>query len=88
MGLWVNAPGGTLATVFLGTDANGSATAGTGAFDLVRHHGRMNILFVDGHVETDPILSTGNNVSSGAVNTPNNSPNGALSNVSIDVDFP
>jgi len=88
MGLWVNAVGGTLATVFLGTDSTGSATAGPGAFDLVRHHGRMNILYVDGHVDTEPILSTGNNVSSGAVGTANNSPNGALSNVSIDVDFP
>jgi prepilin-type N-terminal cleavage/methylation domain-containing protein/prepilin-type processing-associated H-X9-DG protein len=88
MGLWVNAPGGTLATVFLGTDSSGAATAGPGAFDLVRHHGRMNILYVDGHVDTEPILSTANNVSSGAVGTANNSPNGALSNVSIDVDFP
>ena len=87
LGLWANSPGDTLATVYLGTDAGGSL-AGSGAFDLVRHHGRMNILYVDGHVDTQPILSTGNNVSSGAVGTANNSPNGALSNVSIDVDFP
>jgi prepilin-type N-terminal cleavage/methylation domain-containing protein/prepilin-type processing-associated H-X9-DG protein len=86
-GLWVNAPQGTLATVFLGTDASGS-TAGPGAFDLLRHHGRMNILYVDGHVDTQPILSTANTVSSGAAGTANNSPNGALSNVSMDVGFP
>jgi prepilin-type N-terminal cleavage/methylation domain-containing protein/prepilin-type processing-associated H-X9-DG protein len=30
------------------------------AFDVVRHHGSMNILYVDGHVDSQPILADNN----------------------------
>jgi len=65
-------------------------TTGPAAFDLLRHHGLMNILFVDGHVESLPILSTGGTTTSGtaSLTNPSNSPSGGLMNVSIDIGFP
>lgn len=44
----------TLADVFNGNSASAKAD-----FDLVRHHGKMNALFLDGHVETLTITNTG-----------------------------
>ena len=88
LGLWVNAVGGNLGTVYLGTDTGGN-TPGSGAFDLLRHHGSMNILYVDGHVDTQPILSNGATKSSGgaSLTNPLNCPSGGLIGVSMDIDF-
>jgi prepilin-type N-terminal cleavage/methylation domain-containing protein/prepilin-type processing-associated H-X9-DG protein len=45
-----------------GTHGSGAGVDGTNYFDLVRHHGRVNILFGDGHVESRPILQNGGTV--------------------------
>ena len=50
--------------------------SGDVAFDLVRHHGRMNILCADGHVESQPILSNGATVATGALGSAGNTPSG------------
>jgi prepilin-type N-terminal cleavage/methylation domain-containing protein/prepilin-type processing-associated H-X9-DG protein len=81
--IWLLGPNLSLGDVYLGTDG----TAGTGVFDLVRHRGKMNILYVDGHVDDQPILSNGATAPSGAVGTPGNTPSGALMSVSMDKDF-
>jgi prepilin-type processing-associated H-X9-DG protein/prepilin-type N-terminal cleavage/methylation domain-containing protein len=92
LGVWVTGPGDSLADVYVGKDANGNLTAGSGVFDLVRHRGRMNILYVDGHVDSQPILSDGATTVSGgnpSLTNPTNSPSGSggLGGVSMDVDF-
>jgi prepilin-type processing-associated H-X9-DG protein/prepilin-type N-terminal cleavage/methylation domain-containing protein len=74
----------TLGDVYLGT---GGGTSGTSVFDLIRHRGLMNILYADGHVDNQPILSTGATKASGAVGTAGNSPSGGLMHVDMDVDF-
>ena len=56
-------------------------------FDLKRHRGRMNILFVDGHVDSPTILSTGATSSGDPIGSAANSPSGALMSVSMDKDF-
>jgi len=49
----------------------------SGRFDLQRHRGRMNILYADGHVDSQPILSTGAWVTpTDAVGSPDNTPSG------------
>ncbi len=60
---------------------------GSGVFDLTRHRGSLNILFVDGHVDSPPILSNGATSSSGAIGSAGNSPSGDLMNVSMDKYF-
>ena len=48
----------------------------------------MNILYVDGHVDSQIILRNGATSPTGPVGSPGNSPSGALMSVSMDVDFP
>ena len=81
--VWVLGPQLSLGDVYLGT----GGTVGSGVFDLVRHRGRMNILYADGHVESQPILSTGAVTAHGLIGTPGNSPSGSLMSVSMDKDF-
>jgi prepilin-type processing-associated H-X9-DG protein len=81
-------------------EPNGGAI-GAGIFDLARHRGRVNILYCDGHVDSQPILNTGaftvpNNDAPGS---PDNTPSGWVSGqapsigttgiggVSMNVDF-
>jgi prepilin-type processing-associated H-X9-DG protein len=82
--IWVLGPQLSLGNVYLGT----GGTAGNGVFDLSRHRGSVNILYVDGHVDRQLILSTGAVTPSGAVGSPHNSPSGDLMGVSMDKDFP
>ena len=81
--IWVLGPQLSLGDVYLGT----GGTVGNGVFDLVRHRGRMNILYVDGHVDSQPILSTGAATAYGAIGSASNSPSGDLMSVSMDKDF-
>jgi prepilin-type N-terminal cleavage/methylation domain-containing protein/prepilin-type processing-associated H-X9-DG protein len=83
LGLWVLQPNLSLGDVYLGT----GTTVGSGVFDLVRHRGDINILYVDGHVDDQAILSNGATAPSGALATPGNTPSGALMAVSMDKDF-
>jgi prepilin-type N-terminal cleavage/methylation domain-containing protein/prepilin-type processing-associated H-X9-DG protein len=83
LGLWVLQPNLSLGDVYLGT----GGTLGSGVFDLTRHRGMMNILYVDGHVDTQPILSNGATAPTGAVGTAGNSPSGELMSISMDKDF-
>ncbi len=82
--IWVLEAQLSLGDVYLGT----GGTCGSGVFDLVRHRGRMNVLYVDGHVDSPLILSNGATSASGDAGTPGNSPSGDLMAVSIDKDFP
>jgi prepilin-type processing-associated H-X9-DG protein len=43
----------------LGDVFNGNSASGPSNFDLLRHNGRMNVLFVDGHVDSIPIIQGG-----------------------------
>ena len=47
----------------------------------------MNILYADGHVDNQPILSTSRMTAVGALGTAGNSPSDGLKSISIDVDF-
>ena len=48
---------------------------GPGQFDLQRHKGNLNILYVDGHVDNQPILDTGSSTNNGvALGQPGNRP--------------
>lgn len=86
LGLWVNGAPDSLRDVYMGTDASGNATAGAGAFDLIRHHGSMNVLFVDGHVETHAILANSATTAVGALGSSGNMP-GDLSGITLDSGF-
>jgi prepilin-type processing-associated H-X9-DG protein/prepilin-type N-terminal cleavage/methylation domain-containing protein len=81
--IWVLGPNLSLGDVYLGT----GTTVGSGAFDLVRHRGTINILYVDGHVDNRSILSTGKTVPTGPVGSVGNSPSGDLMTVSMDRNF-
>jgi prepilin-type processing-associated H-X9-DG protein/prepilin-type N-terminal cleavage/methylation domain-containing protein len=81
--IWVLNPQMSLGDVYLGT----GGTSGSSVFDLVRHRGSINILYVDGHVDSQPILSTNGTTANGDVGSPGNSPSGGLMNVSMDKDF-
>lgn len=59
-----NAPS-TLADVF-----NANSASGASNFDLVRHRGKMNVLYLDGHVESLTILASGGMTYTSAVATP------------------
>ncbi len=85
--IWVHGPLASLGDAYMGTSGG---AIGTSAFDLVRHHGNLNVLYADGHVDSQPILSNGATTSSGtaALTNPSNCPSGALTKVSMDVDFP
>lgn len=75
----------SLADVFLAPINTGP---GASVFDLARHRGSLNILYVDGHADSQPILSTGSSVAVGAVGSPGNSPSGGMGGVTLDKDFP
>jgi prepilin-type processing-associated H-X9-DG protein/prepilin-type N-terminal cleavage/methylation domain-containing protein len=48
-----------------------------GQFDLIRHKGRVNLLYADGHVDSRPILTTGGTTTNGgALGSPTNTPSG------------
>jgi prepilin-type processing-associated H-X9-DG protein len=81
--IWVLGPQLSLGDVYLGT----GGTVGNGVFDLVRHRGAMNILYVDGHVVSPPILTSGATTINGAIGAPGNSPSGDLMATSMDKDF-
>jgi prepilin-type processing-associated H-X9-DG protein len=87
--IWVLGANLSLGDVYLGTGGTAAApaTASNGIFDLMRHRGSMNILYVDGHVDAQPILSNGATAASGALGTAGNSPSGDLMSVSMDKDF-
>ena len=80
--VWVHPAQQHLSDAYLGSN-----TVGASVFDLVRHRGTMNILYLDGHVDNQPILSTGSMKAVGAVGSAGNSPSDGLKSVSIDVDF-
>jgi prepilin-type N-terminal cleavage/methylation domain-containing protein/prepilin-type processing-associated H-X9-DG protein len=74
--LWTTVQNGSLADVYMGNNSTG---IGSIAFDLVRHHGKINILYADGHVDTRPILSTSSNTTNGAaLGTPQNTASGYI----------
>lgn len=81
--IWVLGPQLSLGDVFLGT----GGTVGSGVFDLIRHRGSLNVLYVDGHVDGGDILSTGGTAAVGPVGAPGNSPSGYLLDISMDKDF-
>jgi prepilin-type processing-associated H-X9-DG protein/prepilin-type N-terminal cleavage/methylation domain-containing protein len=82
--IWVLGDNLSLGDVYLGT----GGTVGNGVFDLVRHRGTMNILYVDGHVVNHSILSTGKTAFTGPLGSVGNSPSGDLMAVSMDKNFP
>jgi prepilin-type N-terminal cleavage/methylation domain-containing protein/prepilin-type processing-associated H-X9-DG protein len=71
--IWTNVPNSSLADVYIGTNS-----AGSGIFDLIRHHGRINILYADGHVDSQAILDNGNTAPAPGVSAgnPGNMPSG------------
>lgn len=80
--IWIHGAPQSLGDVYTG-GTNGAA--GSGIFDGIRHHGSMNILYVDGHVGSQPILNTGQAFASppsGGVSS------GALYAVYMDKGFP
>jgi prepilin-type N-terminal cleavage/methylation domain-containing protein len=85
--IWTHGAGATLGDAYMGTSGG---AIGTSAFDLLRHHGTLNILYADQHVDSQPILSNGGTTASGtaALTNPANCPSGALMKVSMDVNFP
>jgi prepilin-type processing-associated H-X9-DG protein len=76
--IMTNVVNGTLADVYMNTStANiGLRAANASMFDLIRHHGYANILYADGHVDSQPILSTGGTVATGALGSAGNTPSG------------
>jgi prepilin-type N-terminal cleavage/methylation domain-containing protein/prepilin-type processing-associated H-X9-DG protein len=83
LGVWVLSPNLSLGDVYLGT----GGTVSNGIFDLVRHRGNINILYVDGHVDSQPILSNGATVAVGNIGSIGNTPSGELMAVSMDKNF-
>ncbi len=73
----------TMADVYHGSDAGGFNTSGPINFDLIRHRGRMNVLFADGHVDNVAILKSG-----GTIALPGDGPSGDLASIWMDKDFP
>ncbi len=72
-----NTPG-TMADAYNGTKGG----IGPNAFDLLRHRGRINVLFLDGHVENLPILNT-----DGTTTGPGVSASGDLASVNANNGF-
>jgi len=68
----------TLADAYNGTNGG----IGYKAFDLLRHRGRINVLFLDGHVENLAILNT-----DGTTTGPGISASGDFANVYVDSGF-
>jgi len=64
-------------------------SCGRGIFDGMRHHGNMNILYVDGHVDSQPILNTGQTFTTAPAPVAGGvGPSGGLMEVDMDTDFP
>ena len=80
--VWCASSQASLADAYM---ANGTSTGvGYYIFDLVRHHGKVNVLYVDGHVESVPILSTGGYTQpADAVGSPDNTPSGYVAGQSL-----
>ena len=77
-------PDSTVGGCYLGYNAFGPQQ-----FDLQRHHGSLNILYLDGHVDSQPILDTGSTTNNGVgLGQPGNRPSGALEHVWVWKDFP
>jgi prepilin-type N-terminal cleavage/methylation domain-containing protein/prepilin-type processing-associated H-X9-DG protein len=76
--VWAHSANATLADAFNGNNAGPAA-----GYDLIRHRGRINVLFADDHVENFPILSN-----DGTTTGPGITANGALANVSVNNGFP
>ena len=73
------ATNGSLADIYMNVPAATAPTTGPLFFDVVRHHGRINILYADGHVDNRPILSTGGYVTpTDAVGSPDNTASGYI----------
>jgi prepilin-type N-terminal cleavage/methylation domain-containing protein/prepilin-type processing-associated H-X9-DG protein len=94
--IWVDNTNSTLADVYLQNN-----TVTNAVFDLVRHHGRLNILYGDCHVDSQPILDIDATAPAVGVplGSPGNSPSGyhpgqtnygggGLGGVSMCVGFP
>jgi prepilin-type processing-associated H-X9-DG protein len=75
---FVHATPGTMADAYNGTNGG----IGPNAFDLLRHRGRINVLFLDGHVENLPILNT-----DGTTTGPGVSASGDLASVNVNNGF-
>jgi prepilin-type processing-associated H-X9-DG protein len=77
-------PNCSLADIYMGLHQNLASTQNDGpgsvVFDLNRHHGRVNILYMDGHVDGRPILTTGGMAASvaGRPGTASNTPSGYI----------
>jgi len=68
---------GSLADVYMNIGSPQTPSNGPLFFDVVRHHGLLNILYADGHVDSRPILSTGGSVTpTDAVGSPDNTASG------------
>ena len=76
--IWTTVANSSLADVYYeGGLSPQSGAVANNIFDLVRHHGRANILCADGHVESAPILANGNTTTGGAaIGTAANLPSG------------
>ena len=68
----------TLADFYMRSDniSDGVTIVGSQVFDLIRHRGLVNILYVDGHVDAQPILRSGKTVATGVVGSYGNLPSG------------
>lgn len=75
---YVHASPGTMADAYNATNGG----IGPAAFDLLRHRGRINVLFLDGHVDNLAILN-----SDGTTTGPGISASGDLANVYVDTGF-
>jgi prepilin-type N-terminal cleavage/methylation domain-containing protein/prepilin-type processing-associated H-X9-DG protein len=75
--IWAHNAPATLADVY---NANGAS--GPVVFNLTRHRGKMNILFLDFHVESETILSSGGTTGGTGIVA-----NGDLANVYVDKEF-
>jgi prepilin-type N-terminal cleavage/methylation domain-containing protein len=72
--IWAHNTPATLADVY-----NANSASGPVVFNLIRHHGKMNVLFLDDHVESLTILSNAGTVGGTGIVA-----NGDLANVYVD----
>jgi prepilin-type processing-associated H-X9-DG protein/prepilin-type N-terminal cleavage/methylation domain-containing protein len=75
--VWAHNTPATLADVY-----NANSASGPVVFNLIRHKGRMNVLFADGHVRSLTILNTGGTTTGTGVVA-----SGDLASVYVDKDF-
>lgn len=74
---WALGTNVTMSAIYLGSESS--------SFDLTRHHGKMNVLFADYHVETVTILQSGGTTVTGSPSTsnPGNCPSGDLAKIKM-----